>query len=79
MESGKRSGLRNVLIFLFAVAMLMGTGPGVLLVNRPASVFGIPLVYAWGLLWYFVLVLIAVAAYAFLWKSDERSEESDSK
>ena len=74
-----RTRLRSLLIVLFAAAMIMGTGPGVLLVNRPESVFGIPLVYAWGLLWYLVLVLIAVVASAFLWKSDDRDEEPDAK
>lgn len=60
--------LRVVLIVLFALAMTMATGPGVLLVNRPATVFGIPAVYAWGVGWYFVLVAIALVASRRYWR-----------
>ena len=54
--------------------MILGTGPGVVLVNRPETVGGIPLVYAWGILWYVVLVVIAIVAYRWLWNSE--SDES---
>jgi len=49
--------------------MILGVGPGVLLVNRPETILGIPLLYAWGLLWYFVQVGIAVVAYVYLWRT----------
>ena len=77
MQADRRNLLRNLLILLFTVAMVMGTGPGVLLVNRPTSVFGIPLLYAWGILWYFILVGIAVLASKYLWKPDDEAEETN--
>jgi len=55
--------------------MVMGTGPGILLVNRPNSILGIPLVYAWGILWYLVQVIVGLVAYFTLWRNDEQSDE----
>jgi hypothetical protein len=56
--------------------MFMGPGPGLLLVNpdREAAntnVMGIPIIYAWGLLWYAVLVGIILAAYILVWRHDD--------
>lgn len=47
--------------------MLLGPGPGMLLINQPRAFLGIPQLYAWGLLWYAVEVLIVVAAYVWVW------------
>lgn len=78
-----RRGHKRVSIALFAlfvVSMVMGTGPGVLLVNRPDTIGGVPLVYAWGILWYLVQVGIALVAYFVIWRSgDDREAESGSK
>ena len=63
----RRARLARILSSLFVLSILMGTGPGILLVNRPDSVFGIPQVYAWGILWYLVQVAIALIAYFALW------------
>ncbi len=75
-RSRNRSRLSGVLAILFAIAMLMSVGPGVLLVNRPDSFLGLPLLYAWGILWYLVIVAIALIAYLFIWK-DEVDTASD--
>ncbi len=53
---------------LFALAMIMGVGPGVLLVNRPDTLLGLPRIYTWGLLWYAVHIVIVITAYRFLWR-----------
>ena len=66
--SNQRRGLSAILAVAFAVAMLMGVGPGVLLVNRPETFLGIPLLYAWGLFWYAVHIVIVVTAYCCLWQ-----------
>jgi len=60
-----------VLTIVFVVALLMGPGPGLLLVNEPKPVFGIPMLYAWGLLWYVVEVSVVVLAYLFVWDKNE--------
>lgn len=62
--------LSRFLFVLFLVSMIMGTGPGTLLVNRAVTVQGIPLLYLWGILWYVVLVAIALVAYFRIWKTD---------
>lgn len=69
--------LKLVLIALFLLAMVMATGPGVLLVNTPTTILGIPAVYAWGILWYFVIVGVALTAFFTLWKKSA-AEISDS-
>jgi hypothetical protein len=66
----KSSALTRFLFVLFLLAMVMGTGPGTLLVNRAVTVQGIPLLYLWGILWYVVLVAIALVAYFRIWKAD---------
>lgn len=70
--------LKAFLIALFVLAMTMATGPGVLLVNRPTTILGIPVVYAWGILWYFVIVGVALTAYFTLWKqsADELTDSA---
>ena len=72
--------LSAVLIMAFVVAMLMGVGPGVMLVNKPKSILGLPWLYAWGLIWYFVHMVIVTTAYFLLWNpstSDRRSAKGD--
>jgi len=58
------------LTIVFVIAMIMGVGPGVQLVNRPESVMGLPLLYVWGLLWYAVHIVIVTTAYLYLWRRD---------
>lgn len=57
----------------FVVAMVMGPGPGVLLVNSPDPVplVHLPPIYAWGLFWYAVQATVVVLAYWKLWRTDE--------
>jgi hypothetical protein len=68
------------LAIVFVLSMVMATGPGVLLVNRPETVLGIPLVYAWGIFWYLVQVAVALFAYFKLWResTDEDTQTSSS-
>ncbi len=62
---------------LFALAMIMGVGPGVLLVNRPDTLLGLPIVYTWGLFWYAVHIVIVVMAYRFLWRESPDRDRDD--
>ena len=62
--------LGHILTIVFVIAMIMGVGPGVQLVNRPESVMGLPLLYVWGLLWYVVHIVIVTTAYLYLWRRD---------
>lgn len=72
------SSLGPVLFVLVLLAMVMGTGPGTLLVNRAMTIKGIPLLYLWGIGWYLVLVTIAFVAYFRIWKADAGEETGDS-
>ena len=76
LQCRKYSPLAWTLFFIVVVSMLMGTGPGVLLVNQPTTIGGLPLVYVWGICWYLVLVAVALVAYFILWKNDAAEAES---
>jgi hypothetical protein len=73
--SGKSSRSGWWLAGLFLAALLMGAGPGVLLVNQPATWFGFPRLYVWALFWCAVEIAIVVVAYWTVWRAAERSHE----
>jgi len=67
--------LKHLIIFVFVLALIMGPGPGLRLVNPDASdpsatftFLGIPTIYAWGLSWYFIQLAAIIVAYKRLWK-----------
>lgn len=79
-EPRRRKTIRlgTVLVVLFVVALVMGPGPGLYLINPNPSdptalrtFLGMPIVYAWGLLWFIVLVGIIIIAYFKVWVKDE--------
>ena len=74
IKSILRTRLGWILTTAFAFVMFMAVGPGVLLVNRPDTFIGLPLLYAWGVFWYLVIVVIALAAYRFVWSDDRNSK-----
>ena len=76
MHAAGRKRLGWVLASLFALAMIMATGPGVLLVNRPVMLFGMPLIYLWAVLWYLVIAVVVLAAYCFVWRADPRDRDT---
>ncbi len=72
----RRFGL--VLFAVFALAMVMGPGPGLRLINpEPTAaresllILGVPVVYAWGLFWYGVQAAVVVSACLTIWKPSE--------
>ncbi len=71
-----------VLTGLFVLALVMGPGPGLYLVNpdpsdpgTPRTIFGLPIIYAWGLLWFAVQASVLVVAYFTVWRGDEEVED----
>ena len=74
MRIAGRRRLGWVLSGLFALSMLMGAGPGVLLVNRPEPLLGLPALCTWGLCWYLVQAAVAVLAYRYLWHDEDRRD-----
>ena len=70
--------LNTVLSLMFAVAIVMGAGPGLYLVNPDpsdpaASVtwLGLPILYAWIAFWFLVEALVILLAYFFLWDTTQ--------
>ncbi|MDZ4702029.1 MAG: hypothetical protein SH809_20125 [Rhodothermales bacterium] len=75
-ESTRRLGL--VLTVAMVIAMLMGPGPGLRLVNPDISdpdavyvVAGMPIVYVWGVCWFAVQVAIVLVAYLKIWRVED--------
>ena len=81
MTQDKKTSRRTLgvvlgLIFLFA--LVMGAGPGIYLVNpdpadpaaRLTILGGVPVIYAWVLLWCIVEAAVAIIAYFYLWKDE---------
>lgn len=80
MDVQKRKRLSIGLSLAMVFAMLMGPGPGLRLVNPDITdpsaeyiVFGIPIIYAWGIFWFLVQLVIVVIAYRTIWLDDEAS------
>ena len=77
-ETGNKR-LSAILALVFVFAMIMGPGPGVYLVNPgpnhdgPApTLLGLPIVYAWAVLWFGVQAAVLVTAYLTIWSRDEQ-------
>lgn len=66
----RKKRLTIALSAVFILALVMAVGPGIQLVNRPVPFLGLPLVYAWGLLWYVVQVGVVLLLYFFVWTDD---------
>jgi len=76
--------LTIILITIFSLALLMGPGPGNLLINPSPDdpgarrfIFGLPAVYAWALLWFSVQAGCVVVAYFFLWRDCPKPESGE--
>lgn len=65
-----RPGL--LLTSLFLTALVMGPGPGAMLIDgspeKPALWLGVPALYLWALLWFAVMAGCVVTAALTLWK-----------
>ncbi|MDP6859761.1 MAG: hypothetical protein QF426_08065 [Verrucomicrobiales bacterium] len=56
----------------------MGPGPGSLMINSPGSEpkfwFGMPALYVWVVLWFFVEAAVILIAARFLWGKRQENE-----
>lgn len=70
--SRKRTAI--ILTVIFLVALVMGPGPGSLLIAPPGSDprfwFGIPALYLWAVLWFFVEAAVIIIAARTLWRKE---------
>jgi hypothetical protein len=66
-----------ILAVVFAVAVVMGPGPGIYLINPDSEegarrlLFGMPIVYAWTAFWFGCQALVVVLCYRLLWREPE--------
>ena len=67
-----------ILSVIFVLAVVMGTGPGIYLVNPnpndPQGVItflGLPILYAWIVWWFLVQAAVILVAYYHLWDGGE--------
>ena len=77
----KRRRLAVALGAIFLVAVVMGTGPGIYLVNPdpadPNAAFtflGLPILYVWAVFWFFVQAAVVLVAYFTLWDGREHPD-----
>ena len=72
-RSRKPAALILTVIFLFA--LVMGAGPGSLLIappgSEPALWFGMPALYLWAVIWFFVEATVILIAARTLWRKEE--------
>lgn len=72
----RSSRLAFALGLAFVVALLMGPGPGVLLLQPsgpdepPPTILGVPGIYAWALLWAAVMGGVVIVAARTVWRSE---------
>ena len=83
---GQKNRLSIVLGVVFVLALLMGAGPGIYLINPdPASSgpaptwLGMPIVYTWVVFWTFVQGAVVLVAYFSVWNSAESKPHSPQK
>lgn len=70
--------MKIALAALFLLAVVLGAGPGIHLVNPDPSdpsatftTFGLPTIYVWGLAWYAVQLTVIIIAYRRYWSRDD--------
>jgi hypothetical protein len=58
------------LVIIYAASLVLSNGPGVLLVNRPVLVAGMPAIYLWAIFWWLFQMGLVLIAYFRVWTSD---------
>ena len=73
----KRGKLETVLIVIFLIALVMGPGPGSLLINphgsEPMFWFGMPALYVWAVFWFLVQASTILIAATLIWKKEDNN------
>ncbi|MEC7357716.1 MAG: hypothetical protein VYC09_04670 [Verrucomicrobiota bacterium] len=74
----KHKTMAFTLVAIFLIALIMGPGPGSLMINSPGSEpkfwFGMPALYVWVVLWFFVEAAVILIAARFLWGKRQENE-----
>ena len=76
-KESKREKLAIVLIVIFLFALIMGPGPGSLLINshgsEPRFWLGMPALYVWAVFWFLVEAGVILIAAKFIWKREDEN------
>ena len=76
-KESKRGKLATVLIVIFLIALVMGPGPGSLLINphgsEPMFWFGMPALYVWAVFWFLVQAGTILIAATLIWKKEDNN------
>ncbi len=74
-ENRSRKPAAIILTVIFLFALVMGAGPGSLLIAPPGSDpplwFGMPALYLWAVLWFFVEAAVILIAARTLWRKEK--------
>jgi hypothetical protein len=77
-EEASRNRLGKILALIFGIAVVMGPGPGLYLVNPDsndpetvATLGQVPILYLWVLFWFAVQAVVVLIAYFYLWGSND--------
>ena len=77
-KESKREKLAIVLIVIFLFALIMGPGPGSLLINshgsEPRFWLGMPALYVWAVFWFLIEAGVIIIADKFIWKREDKNE-----
>jgi hypothetical protein len=83
-ETLRPRALGAMLTAAFLLAMIMGSGPGLRLINPDPqdahavfTTWGLPTIYVWGLCWYAVQLAVILTAYFKLWTGENGEQEGD--
>ncbi len=68
----------QLLLVLLAI-LFLAVGPGVLLVNRPEPILGLPAIYFWGILWYLGLGGLAILMNRLVWRHQLKGPEPEDR
>lgn len=70
-----RGSLSKVLTVVFMAALILGPGPGSMLIDgsaeKPNILFGVPALYLWLVLWFLVMAGCVVVAAKRLWRDED--------
>jgi len=77
LTKAQRKRLGVALGVVFMLALVMGPGPGIYLVNPDPSdpgarftLWGMPIIYVWAVFWFFVQAAVVLLAYFLVWDRD---------
>lgn len=78
VDERRRRRIGLALFCLFALALVMGPGPGIYLVNpgieeaNSRTVLGMPVIYVWTVFWCSVQAAVVVVSYFTVWKEQKK-------